>query len=120
MKNDAQLQRDFWEPSVNAVQIGIEVKEGIVIFAGHVNSYAEMWSAERAAQPVTGVQAPTIEMDTTLSESSQRNDMNIAIRHLEGLLAQFRRVHQVGLEVPRKLENHAVALASGLVASLFR
>ena len=99
MRNDVQSQQDLWEPSVNAVQVGIEVKEGIVIFAGHVNSYAEMWSAERAAQPVTGVQAPTIEMDTTLSESSQHNDIDIAIRHLEGLLAQYRRVHQAGLEV---------------------
>ena len=46
MKTDTQLQHDVlaelkWEPSVNAAQIGIEVKDGIVTLAGHVNSYAE-------------------------------------------------------------------------------
>ena len=38
MKTDAQLQQDViaelkWEPSVNAAQIGVEVKDGIVTLA---------------------------------------------------------------------------------------
>ena len=45
MKTDTQLQQDViaelkWEPSVNAAQIGVEVKDGIVTLAGHVSSYA--------------------------------------------------------------------------------
>ena len=84
MKTDAQLQQDVmaelkWEPSVYAAQIGVEVKEGIVTLAGHVSSYAEKWSAERAAQRVAGVKALAIEMDVTLSGSSQRNDVDIAL-----------------------------------------
>jgi osmotically-inducible protein OsmY len=62
MKTDIQLQQDViaelnWEPSVDAAQIGVEVKDGIVTLAGHVSSYAEKWNAERAAQRVSGVKA---------------------------------------------------------------
>ena len=83
MKTDSQLQQDViaelkWEPSVNAAQIGVEVKDGIVTLAGHVGSYAEKWDAERAAQRVSGVKALAIEMDVKLAGSSKRNDADIA------------------------------------------
>ena len=83
MKTDTQLQQDVlaeqkWEPSVNAAQIGVEVKDGIVTLAGHVNTYAEKWDAERAAQRVSGVKALAIEMDVKLSGSGKRNDADIA------------------------------------------
>jgi osmotically-inducible protein OsmY len=60
MKTDAQLQKDVtaqlaWEPAIHATRIGVEVKEGIVTLAGEVATYAEKWSAERAAQRVSGV-----------------------------------------------------------------
>jgi osmotically-inducible protein OsmY len=90
MKTDAQLQQDVmaelnWEPSVNAAQIGVEVKDGIVTLAGHVDSYAEKFDAERAAQRVAGVKALAIEMDVTLPGSSKRNDADIA-RSAENVL----------------------------------
>ena len=74
MKTDAQLKDDViaelsWEPSVNATQIGVEVKDGIVTLAGHVDSYAEKWHAESAAQRVSGVRALAVEMDVTLGGS---------------------------------------------------
>ena len=83
MKTDSQLQQDViaelkWEPSVNAAQIGVEVKDGIVTLAGHVSSYAEKWDAERAAQRVSGVKALAIEMDVKLSGSGKRTDADIA------------------------------------------
>ena len=83
MKTDTQLQQDViaelkWEPSVNAAQIGVEVKDGIVTLAGHVGSYAEKWDAERAAQRVSGVKALAVEMDVNLSGSSRRTDADIA------------------------------------------
>ena len=83
MKTDTQVQQDViaelkWEPSVNAAQIGVEVKDGIVTLAGHVSSYAEKLGAERAAQRVSGVKALAIEMDVKLSGSSKRTDADIA------------------------------------------
>ena len=83
MKSDIQLQQDVlaelkWEPSVNAADIGVEVKDGIVTLAGHVNNYAEKWDAERAAQRVSGVRALAIEMDVRLLGLSKRGDADIA------------------------------------------
>ncbi|WP_373986969.1 BON domain-containing protein [Duganella sp. BuS-21] len=83
MKTDHQIQQDVlaeleWEPAVNAAGIGVEVDDGIVTLAGHVESYAEKWDAERAAQRVGGVRALAIEMDVRLPGSSKRDDVDIA------------------------------------------
>ena len=83
MKNDTQLQQDVmaelkWEPAINAEQIGVEVKDGVVTLAGHVGSYGEKWDAERAAQRVAGVRALAIEIDVKLAGSAQRTDADVA------------------------------------------
>jgi len=83
MKSDTQLQTDVlaelgWEPSVNAAQIGVEVSDGIVTLAGHVNSYAEKHVAEQAAQRVDGVMALTVELEVRLPGPSTRTDVDIA------------------------------------------
>jgi osmotically-inducible protein OsmY len=83
MKTDVQLKQDVsaelsWEPSVNAEEIGVEVKDGIVTLAGHVGSYAEKLAAERATQRVAGVKALAVEMDVRLPGVSKRTDADIA------------------------------------------
>lgn len=83
MKTDTQIQQDVlaeleWEPSVNAAKIGVEVMDGVVTLAGHVDSFAEKWDAERASQRVAGVRALATEIDVALPGSSRRNDADIA------------------------------------------
>lgn len=83
MKSDSQLKQDVtaelhWEPAVNASQIGVEVKNGIVTLAGHVDSYTEKWHAEHAAQRVAGVTGLAVEMEVRLPGPSQRDDADIA------------------------------------------
>jgi len=83
MKTDSQLQQDVsaelaWEPSVHAARIGVEVKDGVVTLAGQVDSYAEKWNAERAAQRVAGVKAMTTELKVHLASLSKRTDADIA------------------------------------------
>src|ERR1700722_10225292 len=90
MKTDMQLKQDVnaelnWEPSVNATEIGVEVKDGIVTLAGHVSSYAEKMGAERAAQRVAGVKALAVEIDIKLPGVSKRTDTDIA-RSAESVL----------------------------------
>ena len=90
MKTDSQLQQDVmaelkWEPTIEAAQIGVEVKGGIVTLAGHVDSYAEKWHAERAAQRVAGVKALTVEIEVKLPGMSARTDVDIA-RSAENVL----------------------------------
>lgn len=83
MKTDTQLQQEVirelnWEPSVNAGRIGVEIKEGVVVLAGQVDSYAEKWSAERATRRVPGVKALAMEIRVTLPGSDRRDDADIA------------------------------------------
>ena len=83
MKTDTQVQEDVlaelkWEPSVNAAEIGVEVKNCVVTLTGHVGSFAEKRDAERAAQRVAGVKALAVEIDIVLPGASRRNDADIA------------------------------------------
>lgn len=83
MKSDAQLQQDViaelkWQPAINAAQIGVEAKNGVVTLSGHVSSYGEKWQAERAAKRVSGVNTLAVEIDVALPRSSKRNDTDIA------------------------------------------
>jgi len=83
MKSDLDVQRDViaelaWEPSVNAADIGVAVKGGVVTLSGHVESYSEKADAERATQRVAGVKALAVEMDVSLPVFSIRTDSDIA------------------------------------------
>jgi osmotically-inducible protein OsmY len=83
MKTDQQLQQAVideltWDPSVHASEIGVIVKDGVVTLDGEVSSFAEKWSAERAAQRVTGVQALAVGLDVKLSALGKRSDSDIA------------------------------------------
>jgi len=83
MKTDSQLQQDVmselkWEPAVQATQIGVEVKDGVVTLAGEVGSFGEKWNAEQAAQRVNGVQALTVELKVKLPDFGKRTDADIA------------------------------------------
>ncbi len=83
MMNDSDLQRDVldelnWEPAVQASDIGVTVKDGVVTLAGAVNSYFEKWAAERAAKRVSGVNALALELEVKLAGPHERTDADIA------------------------------------------
>lgn len=83
MKTDRQLQQDViaelkWQPSVNAEEIGVEVKDGIVTLAGHLSNYLAKYNAEEATLRVIGVKALAVEMDVRLPDFSERTDADIA------------------------------------------
>ena len=83
MKNDSDLQRDVfdelkWEPSVEASDIGVTVKDGVVTLAGVVKNYYEKWAAERAAKRVRGVKALALELKVELPGPHERTDADIA------------------------------------------
>ena len=89
-KTDKQLQHDVtaelaWDPSINAAEIGVEVKDGVVTLAGNVGSYAEKMEAERATQRVSGVKALAVEMQVQIAGAYMRTDADIA-RSTENVL----------------------------------
>jgi hypothetical protein len=76
MKSDGQLRQDVraeldWESSINAARIAVAVKDGMVTLSGHVDSYAEKFDAERAAQRVFGVAGLVVAIDVTPESPSQ-------------------------------------------------
>lgn len=83
MKSDLKIKQDViaelvWDTAIDAAQIGVEVNDGVVTLAGHLNSFAETWYAERAVQHITGVKALAMDADITLQGSTVRNDTDIA------------------------------------------
>ena len=113
MKTDQQLKQDViaelaWEPAVNASQIGVEVKDGIVTLAGHVGSFTEKWQAEQAAQRVCGVKGLAVEMDVNLPGISNRTDADIA-RSVENTLQWQSYLPKGGVNV--MVENGWVTLS---------
>ncbi len=83
MKNDAQIQKDVmeqlkWDPYLNAAEIGVAVKDGVVTLSGHVDAYLKKVYAERAAKKVKGVKAIAEDIQIGVSPIGQRSDTEIA------------------------------------------
>jgi len=74
-----------FEPSINAAEIGVAAKDGIITLSGSVPSYWEKMAAERAAARVSGVKAVVNEVEVHLPSSSERTDEDIARAALNAL-----------------------------------
>ena len=71
-KTDSQLKTDVeselkWEPRVDANEIGVVVKDGVVSLTGWVDSYIKRFSAEDATHRVRGVKAVANEIAVRLA-----------------------------------------------------
>jgi osmotically-inducible protein OsmY len=72
-----------FEPSLDAVNIGVAVKDGIVTLTGHVASYAERAIAEEVVGRVKGVRAIAQEIEVRLASNRKTADDQIAKRALK-------------------------------------
>jgi osmotically-inducible protein OsmY len=87
---DSDLRRKViaeldWEPSVDASQIGVAVKDGIVTLTGSVLSYPERKNAEKAASRIAGVKAVAGDLEIKLFGTAARSDFDIAQSALSSL-----------------------------------
>lgn len=84
MKNNEDLQKDVqdaikWEPLLNAAEIGVTVKDGVVTLTGVVDSYTKKTEAEDAAKNVAGVKAVVEKIEVKFgSTHGKKNDNEIA------------------------------------------
>ena len=90
MKTNVHLQRDVldeleWDPSIDAAQVGITAKDGIVTLSGHVPVYAEKHVAEEAAKRVHGVRAVANEIQVRPTEAHVRDDEDVAAAAVHAL-----------------------------------
>ena len=83
MKTDSELQHDVlaeleWEPTVDAAEIGVSAKDGIVTLNGAVKNFPEKWGAEEAALRITGVKGVANEIEVRLIPGRDRSDADVA------------------------------------------
>ena len=83
MKSDEELERDVrdefkWDPVLDADDIAVSVKNGVVTLAGFVKRYSDRLEAEIAAKRVAGVKAVANDIEVRLPAIDQRPDPDIA------------------------------------------
>jgi osmotically-inducible protein OsmY len=82
-RTDAQIQQDVlaelrWDARVQPNEVGVSVKDGVVMLTGWLDSYTKKWAAEQAARRVRGVKAVANDIEVRLPGSSERTDGDIA------------------------------------------
>ena len=90
MKTKSQLQQDVQEelefdPAIDASQIGVSVKNDVLVLTGFARSYVEKSAAEQAAKRVSGVTAVANEIAVRLPGALERDDVSIAQAALQAL-----------------------------------
>lgn len=90
MDIDKSLQRLVleeldYEPSIDAAEIGVAVRDGVVTLSGHVSNYAQKLAAAEAALRVEGVKAVVQDITVLLSGDAKISDEEIGKRAVAAL-----------------------------------
>jgi osmotically-inducible protein OsmY len=83
MRSDIDIKRDVeaelrWNPDIDATDIAVAVKNGVVALTGFVRSYGQKTEAEHTAKRVAGVVAVANDIEVRLPIFNQRPDPQIA------------------------------------------
>jgi osmotically-inducible protein OsmY len=108
MKSDADIKRDVeqelrWDPDIDATDVGVAVKNGVVTLTGYVRSYGHKYQAERDVKRVSGVVAVANDLEVRLPNMDERPDPEIARDAVSALK----------MELPYSSENIKVIVRSG-------
>jgi osmotically-inducible protein OsmY len=83
MKEDNDIKKDVedelqWDPDIDATDIAVAVKSGVVTLTGYVRSYRQKVQAEQDTKRVAGVTGVANDLEVRLPFISQRPDSEIA------------------------------------------
>ena len=83
MKSDRDIERDVreelqWDPDLDATDIAVSVRDGVVTLTGFVKSYTDKYEAEAAAKRVAGVSAVANDLEVRMPSVDERPDPEIA------------------------------------------
>jgi osmotically-inducible protein OsmY len=83
MRSDSEIERDVkdelqWDPDLDATDIAVSVKDGVVTLAGYVKSYTHKYEAEAAAKRVASVRAVANDLEVRLPSVDEKPDPDIA------------------------------------------
>lgn len=90
MKNDQQLKTEVsaelrWDAAVNAANIGVAARDGVITLSGQVDTYLQKHAAERAVKRVAGVRGIAMDIEVKLAPGHARTDTDIAQAALDAL-----------------------------------
>lgn len=82
MTTDSDIKRDVeaelrWDPDIDATDIGVAVKDGVVTLTGFVRSYSQKYQAEREVKKVKGVRGVANDIEVKLPSANERPDPEI-------------------------------------------
>ncbi len=82
MTTDSDIKRDVeaelrWDPDMDASDIVVSVKDGVVTLTGFVRSYSQKFEAERNAKKVKGVRGIANDVEVKLASLNERPDPEI-------------------------------------------
>ena len=110
MRTDSDIKRDVeselkWDPDIDASDIGVAVKNGIVTLSGFVRSYSQKYQAEKATKRVKGVLGVANDIEVRLPSVHEKTDPEIARAAVEAIKS----------ELPYSHENIKVVVKNGWV-----
>jgi osmotically-inducible protein OsmY len=111
MRSDSEIKRDVedelrWDPDIDATDIAVAVKNGVVTLTGFVKSYNDRWEAERDAKRVAGVLGVANDLEVRLPNIDQQPDPEIARDAVAAIKTQL----------PVSYENIKVVVKNGWVS----
>ena len=117
MKNNAEIQKDVqdaikWEPLLNAAEIGVTVKDGVVTLTGTVDSYSKKTEAEDAAKNVAGVTAVIEKIEINYNTGWGKKDDNEIATEVVSALKWNWRIPSADVKV--KVEDGWITLTGEL------
>ena len=83
MRTDSEIKSDVeaelkWDPDIDATDVAVAVKSGVVTLTGFVRSYSQKYQAERTVKRVAGVVGVANDIEVRLPSSNERPDPEIA------------------------------------------
>jgi osmotically-inducible protein OsmY len=110
MRSDSEIERNVkeelqWDPDLDASDIAIAVRSGVVSLTGFARSYTDKYEAEAAAKRVAGVVGVANDIEVRMPSVDERPDPDIARDAVAAIKAQL----------PISWENLKVVVKSGWV-----
>ena len=94
MVTDSDIKRDVeaelrWDPDIDATDIAVMVKDGVVTLTGFVRSYSQKYEAERETKKVRGVRGVANDIEVKLPSLNERPDPDIARDAVDALAREL-------------------------------
>ncbi|WP_256753404.1 BON domain-containing protein [Mesorhizobium sp. Mes31] len=98
MRFDRDIKQDLeselkWDPDINATDVGVTVKKGVVSLTGYVPLYMQKYEAENAAKRVKGVLGIANDIEVHLPSSHQKTDPELARAAIEAISIELPSSH---------------------------